>query len=103
MNLFNNAADASPDNVEVELAWSAQHATIIIGDRGPGLSEDALRNAGKAFFTTKSPSHGFGVGLYLANATIERFGGEVRWFDREGGGAITQVTLPLHMLKQESP
>ena len=103
MNLFNNAADVSPNNVEIELTWSVQRATIIIRDRGPGLSEDALGNAGKAFFTTKSPSHGFGVGLYLANATIERVGGEVRWFNHDGGGAITEVTLPLHIPAQESP
>ena len=102
INLLNNAADASPDNVEVELAWTEQQAIITIRDRGPGLSEEALRNAGKAFFTTKSPSHGFGIGLYLANATIERFGGEVRWFNREGGGAITQVTLPLNIARSDS-
>jgi two-component system sensor histidine kinase RegB len=103
MNLFNNAADASPDDVEVELTWTAQHATITIRDRGPGLSDEALRNAGKAFFTTKSPDHGLGIGLYLANATIERFGGEVCWFDRDGGGAITQVTLPLNTPRRGSP
>ena len=103
MNLFNNAADASPDKVEVEVAWSPQKATITILDRGPGLSEEALRNAGKAFFTTKSPGHGIGIGLFLANATIERFGGEVRLFNREGGGAITQVTLPLSTLGSVTP
>ena len=102
INLLNNAADVSPDNVDVELAWSETQAIITIQDRGPGLSEEALRNVGKAFFTTKSPSHGFGIGLYLANATIERFGGEVRWFNRDGGGAITQVRLPLNTTRAGS-
>ena len=102
MNLLNNAADASPDNVEVDLDWSTQEAVITICDRGPGLSDEALRHVGKAFFTTKSPGHGIGIGLYLANATIERFGGEVRWFNRDGGGAALQVTLPINMLRPAS-
>ena len=38
---------------------------------------------------------GLGIGLFLANATIERFGGKVRIFNREGGGACTQVALPI--------
>jgi two-component system sensor histidine kinase RegB len=101
MNLFNNAADASPDDVEVECTWTKQQTYITIRDRGPGLSEEALRNVGKAVFTTKSPNSGIGIGLFLSNATIERFGGEVRWFNREGGGTITQVTLPLNNLTQD--
>ena len=98
MNLFNNAADASIDDVEIQCAWSKQQAIITIRDRGPGLSEEAKRNVGKAVFTTKTPNSGIGIGLFLSNATIERFGGEVRWFNREGGGTITQVTLPLSNL-----
>ena len=47
--------------------------------------------AGSAFFTTKG--EGRGLGLFLANATIERMGGKVRLFNREGGGATTEITL----------
>ncbi|MGV8933812.1 MAG: ATP-binding protein [Gallionellaceae bacterium] len=48
---------------------------------------------GTAFFTTKE--HGRGLGFFLANATLEKMGGTVRLFNRAGGGATTQVTLPL--------
>ena len=48
---------------------------LEIRDRGPGLAPEVQQRAGQPFFTTKG--HGFGIGLFLANATIERFGGKV--------------------------
>lgn len=98
MNLLNNAADASPGGVEIEGHWNEQELAIEIRDRGPGLTPEVAAKAGEAFFTTKGPGHGLGLGLFLANATIERFGGKVRMFNREGGGACVQVTLPLSRL-----
>jgi two-component system sensor histidine kinase RegB len=62
------------------------------------LSAEILANAGKPFFTTKAQGHGFGIGLFLANATIERLGGTVQLFNREERGACTRVTLPLSTL-----
>lgn len=98
LNLLNNAADASPRSVEVRGRWTERELTLEILDRGPGLTPEAARNAGQPFFTTKEPGHGIGIGLFLANATIERLGGTVRLMNREGGGAMTRVTLPLACL-----
>ena len=69
---------------------------LEIRDRGPGLAPEVQQRAGQPFFTTKG--HGFGIGLFLANATIERFGGKVLLLNREGGGAITVYLLPLTKL-----
>lgn len=67
-----------------------------IVDDGEGLSAEAMERAGEAFFSSKKPGQqGFGIGLFLANANIERFGGSVRLFNLEQGGACTQVVLPL--------
>ena len=52
-----------------------------------------MLKAGSAFFTTKT--EGRGLGLFLANATIERMGGTVRLFNRAEGGATTVLTLPI--------
>jgi two-component system sensor histidine kinase RegB len=94
INLFNNAADASPSRVEIFGRCEADRVVIEINDRGPGLSAEVARRAGEAFFSTKAPA-GLGIGLFLANATIERFGGRVQIFNREGGGACTQIALPV--------
>ena len=95
-NLLNNAADASPHCVEIFGRWQNDELQLEIRDRGPGLAPEVQQRAGQPFFTTKG--HGFGIGLFLANATIERFGGKVVLLNREGGGAITQVSLPLTKL-----
>ena len=93
MNLLNNAADSSPQAIEIRARWDSSGFTLEIRDHGQGLSDEAVLKAGSAFFTTKQ--EGRGLGLFLANATIERMGGSVRLFNREEGGATTELTLPI--------
>ncbi|HEU0233719.1 MAG TPA: GerAB/ArcD/ProY family transporter [Gallionella sp.] len=98
MNLLNNAADAAPASaapqaIEIRTHWDAGNFTLEIHDHGKGLSEEAELKAGSAFFTTKTEGHG--LGLFLANATLERMGGSVRLFNREQGGATTKIILPI--------
>lgn len=94
LNLLNNAADASPDDMEIQLSWNKSNITLQIRDQGPGLTPEAATRAGSAFFTTKQ--EGRGLGLFLANATLERMGGSVRLFNRDTGGATTEVLLPIY-------
>ena len=98
MNLLNNAADAAPASdapqaIEIRTHWDTANFTLEIHDHGKGLSEEAELKAGSAFFTTKTEGHG--LGLFLANATLERMGGSVRLFNREQGGATTEIILPI--------
>ena len=93
LNLLNNAADASPQGIEIQAEWNEDRITLQIHDCGPGLTPGVAARAGSAFFTTKQEGHG--LGLFLANATVERMGGSVRLFNREGGGATTQIVLPV--------
>ena len=96
LNLLNNAADASPEEMDILLRWNDENITLEIRDHGPGLTPEAASRAGSAFFTTKK--EGRGLGMFLANATLERLGGSVRLSNREGGGATTEVTLPLRRI-----
>ncbi|MDO8351068.1 MAG: ATP-binding protein [Gallionella sp.] len=93
MNLLNNAADASPQAIEINALWDNANFILKIHDNGAGLSNEVALKAGSAFFTTKT--EGRGLGLFLANATLERMGGTVRLFNREQGGATTELTLPV--------
>lgn len=93
LNLLNNAADVSPQEIDIQVRWDEDHFIFEIQDYGHGLTPEAAANAGSAFFTTKK--EGRGLGLFLANATVEHMGGKVRLFNREGGGATTEVLLPL--------
>jgi two-component system sensor histidine kinase RegB len=96
LNLLNNAADASPEEMDILLRWDEVNITLDILDHGPGLTSEVASRAGSVFFTTKQEGHG--LGLFLANATLERLGGSVRLSNREGGGATTEVILPLRSL-----
>lgn len=93
INILNNAADASPQEIEIGASWNADALTIEVRDRGPGITEEIAAQAGRRPISTKS--EGRGIGLFLANATVDRLGGSVALFNRDGGGGCTRVAIPL--------
>jgi len=96
-NILNNAADASPDSVDIAAHWVEDELTLEIADRGPGLAPELAAGAGQPFVTTKA--EGLGLGLFLAYTTFRRFGGDVALYPRDGGGTLCRLTLPLAALK----
>ena len=99
LNLFNNAADTDGGTVDIEAEWDSEQLRIEVRDRGPGFDEKALLQAGRTFFTTRA--EGTGIGLFLAHAAVERLGGRIVLANREGGGAVIRVELPLDKLKAD--
>lgn len=95
IGLLNNAADACPDGVDLAGRWDARRVVIEIRDRGPGLSPEIESRLGEAFFSTKDG--GTGVGLLLANATLERLGGQVSLTRDPRGGTCTRIDLPARL------
>ena len=93
INVLNNAADASPDQVVLKASWTHTELTLSVADRGPGLSDEIQQQLGKMPVSTKA--EGLGVGLYLAHATIQRLGGTLIIENRAGGGTMIVITLPL--------
>jgi two-component system sensor histidine kinase RegB len=94
VSLLNNAADASPEQIELLCTWSTKEVTLEILDQGSGVSNSARQLAGRLPYTEK-PGRGLGLGLLLANATVERLGGHIDLGNRSEGGASTRVTLPI--------
>lgn len=92
ISLLNNAADACPDGVDLAGRWDVRHVVIEIRDRGPGLPSEVEKRPGAGFFSTKSG--GTGIGLLLANATLERLGGQVSLLRDTRGGTCTRIDLP---------
>lgn len=95
-NLVNNAADASPQGIAMQGHATDMELIIEIRDRGDGVAADIAQRARKPGTTTRANGHG--LGLMLANATIERLGGRLQWFDRRQGGICTRLALPLTAL-----
>jgi len=93
INLLNNAADASPEYVNVNIYWSDTLLTWKIIDRGNGIEKHLRSTLGKEFNTTKT--QGLGLGMLLTHATIKRYGGNVVQSANIPQGTITELTLPL--------
>lgn len=99
INVLNNAADASPDKIELNANWSNDELLLEVHDFGEGLGQTAMETLGKPFFTTKKDGHG--LGFYLAQAVVNRLGGEVTFGNHEKGGAFVHIRLPLIKLVAE--
>ncbi len=93
LSLFNNAADASPANVEIVASWTQERLQLEVLDRGPGIDVELIARAGRELFSTRP--EGAGIGLFLAHASIARHGGSIAIEARAGGGTRVRVELPL--------
>lgn len=81
--VLNNAADASPDEVILEAEARADGWEIRVLDRGPGFEQVGPK------------SGGWGIGLRLAQASLERLGGRLEITARHpGGGSCVSLYLP---------
>lgn len=105
LNLLDNAADASTEVIEFAARWDAQQCCIEIRDRGPGVDALTMQHLGRPLLSAKRElrdhqgAGGMGIGFFLSNATLERFGGRVEIENRIGGGALVRVCLPLARLQ----
>lgn len=93
VNLLNNAADASPDKIELDVNWTPEAWILSIHDFGAGISEEIGPFLGTEIISGKE--YGMGVGMILSQATISRLGGKVTIFPHPEAGTITRVVLPL--------
>jgi len=96
VTFLDNAADSSPDDIEMSCDWDSGCLQMTIADRGEGIAPELREQLGKKPFSTKAEGHG--LGLLLAHAIIERLGGYVTVEEREGGGACVRVELDLTSL-----
>lgn len=94
LNLLNNAADASPQSVEMACTWSRTELCLQVLDRGPGIPPELSGFLGERFLTTKRDK-GTGIGLLLAKTAVERAGGSLKLENRPGGGACAEIVVPF--------
>lgn len=92
LNLLNNATDACPVDLDIRLDWNEQWIKVTIRDHGAGVPLAIAEQIGRPFITTKGK--GFGLGLFLSQASVTRAGGTVKLYNHEDGGALTELRLP---------
>jgi two-component system sensor histidine kinase RegB len=93
LNLFNNAADASPAQVAIRAGWDAQNVHVEVLDRGNGIPPEMSGRLGVDLVSTRED--GAGMGVVLALSAIEQSGGTLSITGRSGGGTLAKVVLPL--------
>lgn len=99
-NLIDNAADALQESdvaeprIIVRILPSVKGVTVEIEDNGPGIPPDVIDRIFDAFFTTKAPGSGTGLGLDITYGTVvHRHGGDIS-VESEPGSTVFRVTLP---------
>lgn len=96
-NLVQNALHATPDGgtpvvLMSDVVGGKLRFTVI--DRGHGVARADLDRVGEPFFTTKPPGQGMGLGLFLARAFADRYGGQLVFSSEEGRGSRVTLELP---------
>ena len=95
INLIDNAVDAGTGKImfAVRRDHRRGHAIVEVIDTGTGIAPGALRHIFEPFFTTKD--HGTGLGLTLARAVVERYGGTLTFTTTLGVGTTFTLDLPM--------
>lgn len=98
-NLIDNAADAVADGrgstIILRTRREGDTVTVEVEDDGPGIPDDVLPRIFDAFFTTKGPGKGTGLGLDISyGIVVHRHGGDIT-VDSEPGRTVFRVSLPF--------
>ena len=73
---------------------AGQYVMIAVSDTGTGMPPDVAARACEAFFTTKEPGHGTGLGLSQVAGFAQQSGGHVRISSEPGRGTTVRIYLP---------
>ena len=111
LDLILNARDAMPGdgtmtietrNLEQHGAASppgvapGQYVRVAVTDSGKGMSGEVAKRAFDAFFTTKDPGRGLGLGLTMVAEFARRNGGGAAIQSEPGRGTSVTLYLPRH-------
>lgn len=102
-NVLENALRYTPDGSPLEISASLEGERVVfsVADRGPGIPTADLERVFDKFYrvlhntpNTGQP-RGSGLGLAVCKGLVEAHGGHIWAKQREGGGLIVSITLPV--------
>ena len=84
--------------VDLELIETAGGAEVVVRDHGAGVPESSLEHLFEPFYRVAEArdreSGGYGLGLAIAAAAVQRHGGSISAENAEGAGLSVRVVLP---------
>jgi signal transduction histidine kinase len=95
-NLIDNAIDAMHGKGELRVRTYRDDgcAVVVIGDNGPGISDEVQPHIFEPFFTTKGVGEGTGLGLDTVQRIVKKHRGNIE-VNSSPGDTRFQVWLPL--------
>lgn len=99
-NLIDNAIDALEHTASPEIVLRTSRdgdwITVEVQDNGPGIPSEIQARIFEAFFTTKAPGKGTGLGLEISyNIVVNKHRGNIKVFSQPDFTCF-QVALPLN-------
>jgi two-component system, OmpR family, sensor histidine kinase KdpD len=104
-NLILNATQYAPpgSRIRAKFYYDNGNLTILVMDRGTGFSEPELNEVFNKFYRGKqAKAGGTGLGLSIVKGFVEAMHGTVVAGNRQNGGAIFTIKLPVKALDQLS-
>ncbi|USI99804.1 two-component system sensor histidine kinase CreC [Xanthomonas prunicola] len=100
VNLLENAIGFSPQDRRVRLHAQLrdEHWELAVEDRGSGVPDYAIERVFERFYSLARPQTGqrsSGLGLPFVREVARLHGGDVTLGNRDGGGAIAVLRLPI--------
>lgn len=101
INIIENAIRAAHTQVLVNYGLADNRpgmAVIRVQDDGDGIAAEVMESMGEPFVSSRKGN--MGLGIYLANSTLQRHGGSIEMFNllqstSQQPGALTVIHLPL--------
>jgi C4-dicarboxylate-specific signal transduction histidine kinase len=95
LSLINNSMNAFEHHqhpahmITVQADSDAENVVIQVRDTGGGIDENIINKIFEPYFTTKGPTSGTGLGLYIAKLIVENtFKGEISAHNNNEGAVI---------------
>ncbi|MDX1802546.1 MAG: ATP-binding protein [Alcanivorax sp.] len=99
-NVLDNALEASPQWVGLEVEREGDNLVLSVLDSGPGFADEMIERLGQPYQSSKGRP-GSGLGLFLVINVIRTLGGGVSARNRSDGGAEVRLSLPLTAIMLE--
>ncbi len=107
VNLLDNALKYSSSGTPIEIKTHVEgtEARIQVTDRGMGIPSDDLTRVFDKFYRVQRPGQvgGTGLGLSICKGFVEAQGGRIWAQNREGGGTVMAISLPLNAQGEATP